>query len=513
VTAVAANDLFYLYRAAHGDVAALRGLNMTVADGEVVSVLGPSGSGKSTLLSLFSGFRRPSGGALTILDRAAEQLGERQFATLRRTSIGVVRQHYHRALPAELTAQEIVELPSRLLGRAGRIERRRAHDLLERAGLADRAGARPRELSGGEQQRVGVCAALAKRPRLLLADEPTGELDASATTQVVDLILELAADSGTAAVIVTHDAAVAARTARTIQIRDGRLAAEGTGDPVLIVDDHGWLRIPRDLRELAGLGTRVRAHATGDRVELRPARDTVVDDTAVADPAADAATRAIALPVPVRLDDVTLAYAGRRVLNGISAHLEAGRLHAFAGPSGSGKTTLLNVVAAVERPDDGEIWLGGHRIDHLSPKAAARVRRDVVGYASQHSTLVEFLTARENVELGLQLRGVTGAEATRRAEGALDQVGLAKLAGRRADRLSGGEQRRVALARALAPTPSVLVADEPTAHLDRANGRHLTELLAALAHDHGTTVIVATHDADVVARADTVLRPGDVRPR
>ena len=266
--AVHAKELFYLYRTTHGDVAALRGLSLEVGDGEVVSVLGPSGSGKTTLLGLCAGFLRPSSGELAVLDRPLERVPARELARLRRRSIGIVRQHYHRALPAELTVEEIVAFPLRLVGRFGHAERARVNDLLRASGLERRARARPVELSSGEQQRVAVCAALAKRPGLVLADEPTGELDAKTSAAVVELFLELASEAGTAALIVTHDPEVALRTARTIHIRDGRLAAEGTTRPVLIVDEQGWLRLPRRLREEAGVRERVRAQASWGKVEL-----------------------------------------------------------------------------------------------------------------------------------------------------------------------------------------------------------------------------------------------------
>ena len=139
-------------------------------------------------------------------------------------------------------------------------------------------------------------------------------------------------------------------------------------------------------------------------------------------------------------------------------------------------------------------------------------RRRLLGYVSQHSTLVEFLSARENVELALALHGFDADETRRRAERWLDWVGLAKLADRRADRLSGGEQRRVALARALAPTPRVLLADEPTAHLDRVSGRLVIRLLQA-ARDAGTTIVAASHDPDVVSAADTRLVLGSHEER
>jgi putative ABC transport system ATP-binding protein len=197
----------------------------------------------------------------------------------------------------------------------------------------------------------------------------------------------------------------------------------------------------------------------------------------------------------------------------LSWSFPAEQLHVLAGPSGSGKTTLLNIVAALDRPDEGEVWVGGERVDSLSPNEAARWRQRVLGFVSQHSTLVEFLSARENVQLGLALRGFDEAEAVRRAERWLEWVGLGKLMDRRGDRLSGGEQRRVALARALAPGPRVLLADEPTAHLDRLTGRIVIKLLRQAAQEQGATIIAASHDPDMVAAADTRLALGSHEER
>jgi ABC-type lipoprotein export system ATPase subunit len=498
MSAVRADDLFHLYRQSHGDVAALRGLSLEVAPGESVAVLGPSGSGKTTLLALCAGFVRPSSGSLEVLGSAFDGISGREISRVRGTSIGIVRQHYHLSLPRDLSAAEIVGMPLRLLGRsdAGRVT-----TLLRAAGLADRVGARPDELSGGEQQRVAVCAALAKRPRLLLADEPTGELDAASTRAVVSLLLELTGETGAAALIVTHDPTVAAACARTIHIRDGRLAAEGTTRPVLIVDDQGWLRLPRAVREEAGVGERVRAQATWGKVELlaEGPRRTPASERRL-EPQEKRGTE-------IALDRVTKAYGTRDepIVSDLSWTFAPERLHVIAGPSGSGKTTLLNLQAALDRPDEGQVWVGGERVDSLDGDEAARFRRRVLGYVSQHSTLVDFLSARENVELALTLRGFDEAEARRRADRWLEWVGLDKLADRRGDRLSGGEQRRVSLARALAPGPRVLLADEPTAHLDRLSGRMIIRLLESAAPEGGTTIVAASHDPDLVAAADELL--------
>jgi ABC-type lipoprotein export system ATPase subunit len=509
MSAVRAVDLFHLYRAAYGDVAALRGLTLTVEAGEVVAVLGPSGSGKTTLLTLCAGFGRPSSGELSVLGSSFEHARPWEVARLRRQAIGIVRQHYHRSLPRELTVEEIVGMPLGLLDQNGAAARRRVNDLLRRAGLGDRGGAYPSELSGGEQQRVAVCAALVKRPKLVLADEPTGELHAAATQVVVELLVELAAEAEAAALIVTHDPEVAAASERTIHIRDGRLAAEGATSPVLIIDEQGWVRLPRRVREEAGLRERVRAHPSWGRVEL-VAEDPAQRSAVVERPRPVAAAKLSR--TEVALDRVSKRYATGEVVTGLSWTFGPEQLHVIAGPSGSGKTTILNLIAGLERPDEGGIWVGGERVDALDPAESARLRRHLLGYVSQHSTLIEYLTARENVALALNLRGVADDEADARADQWLEWVGLAKHGDRRADRLSGGEQRRVALARALAPAPRVLLADEPTAHLDRVTGRLVISLLKDAA-DGGTTIVAATHDRDLGAAADSRLLIGGSYPR
>ena len=511
--AVQARDVFLLYKAPFGDVPALRGFNLELGEKESLAVLGPSGAGKSSLLSLCAGLRRPSSGHLTVLGTSVPAAPTGELSRLRQQEIGIVRQHYHRALPRELVVEEIVGLPLRLAGSWGPAARERVRGLLREAGLAQRACARPFELSGGEQQRVAVCAAVAKRPRLLLADEPTGELDRRSSALVVELILGLCAEVGAAALLVTHDAEVAVRTARTIHVRDGRLSGEGSENPTLVVDEQGWLRLPRRIREEAGVRERLRATASWGRIEL-----TAVDpeawrdeqETPLARPApADKRHRA-----EVALDSVWKAYgtegAREAVLERFSWSFEPERLHVVAGPSGSGKTTLLNLAAGLERPDRGEVWVGGERIDGLDPNESARWRRRVLGYVSQHSTLVGFLSARENVELALELRGFAPEESTARARQWLEWVGLEEAAERPGEQLSGGEQRRVALARALAPGPRVLVADEPTAHLDRLSGRRVIALLRRAVAESGVTVITASHDPDLIAAADRDLDLGGV---
>jgi ABC-type lipoprotein export system ATPase subunit len=495
-------EVFVIRRAPHGDVAALRGLTLDVAEGEMVAVLGPSGAGKSTLLDACSGFVSPASGRVEVCGVDVGGAGERALRALRRTRIGVVRQHYHRTLPHELTVGEIAALPLLLTGEDPEAATRASVSLLDRAGLGDAVARSPRALSGGEQQRLAVCAALVSGPALVLADEPTGELDAAASVTVVALLAELARDIGAAVITVTHDPHVAARADRTVHLRDGRLSAEGADAQELVVDERGWMRLPTDLREQAGIGRRVRASAGDDRIELRPAGAGAVP---VAPSGARAAPRP-ARPLEVRVDGLRKAYGQDPVLDGVSATFAPGRLHAVAGASGSGKTTLLHVVAGLLAPDAGDVLLGETRLSALHPDAAADWRARHMGYLSQHSTLAAFLSVAENVELGRRIRPPDARGSADAVRDLLERVGVSALADRTGDRLSGGEQRRVALARALVGAPSLLILDEPTAHLDRANGRIVIDLVRDAAHADGMTVIAASHDPDLLEAADSVLR-------
>jgi ABC-type lipoprotein export system ATPase subunit len=199
----------------------LQDLTLTVAAGERVALLGPSGCGKTTLLNLLGGLDRPETGEVRFRGEALSAAAPARLAQLRREALGTVFQFFH--LIPTLTARENVELPLQLLGRPRLEARARAEGLLGAVGLRDRAQAWPRELSGGEMQRVAVARALAARPALLLADEPTGNLDSASGAQVLALLAELSGQEGAALVMVTHSEAAAAICHRVVRMRDGRI--------------------------------------------------------------------------------------------------------------------------------------------------------------------------------------------------------------------------------------------------------------------------------------------------
>jgi ABC-type lipoprotein export system ATPase subunit len=211
------------YGKGEGLVRAVDGVDLDIGAGETVAVMGPSGCGKSTLLHLLGGLDRPSDGEVSLNGRRIDDLGEKALARMRRTAVGFVFQAFH--LMEELTAIENVELSALLAGRSPRAARRRAEELLEQVGLADRARFLPSALSGGQRQRVAIARALSNEPLVVLADEPTGNLDSAATLDVLRLFESLH-ESGQTLVIVTHDARIAATADRMISMRDGAFVDE-----------------------------------------------------------------------------------------------------------------------------------------------------------------------------------------------------------------------------------------------------------------------------------------------
>jgi putative ABC transport system ATP-binding protein len=206
-----------------GLVRAVDSVDLDVEPGETLAVMGPSGCGKSTLLHLLGGLDRPSGGEIWLGGRRIDRLSEKALARMRSDAVGFVFQAFH--LMDELTAVENVELPGLLAGRSPRDARRMASDLLERVGLCDRAAFLPAALSGGQRQRVAIARALANEPAVVLADEPTGNLDSAATLEVLRLFESLHS-AGQTLVIVTHDSRIAATADRMISMRDGAFIDE-----------------------------------------------------------------------------------------------------------------------------------------------------------------------------------------------------------------------------------------------------------------------------------------------
>ena len=215
----------------------------------------------------------------------------------------------------------------------------------------------------------------------------------------------------------------------------------------------------------------------------------------------------------IRIRDLVMQLSGGghtvTVLDGISLEIPDKQTVAIVGPSGSGKSTLLGLIAGLDRPTAGSIDIDGVEITDMPEAELARFRREKIGYVFQSFHLIPTLTAVENVEVPLELSGI--ADAVQRAEALLDAVGLGDRRDHYPVQLSGGEQQRVAVARAFACRPPILLADEPTGNLDSANGRHVMELLLALHRDAGTTLILVTHEPRLASRMERILSLQDGR--
>jgi ABC-type lipoprotein export system ATPase subunit len=284
---VLCEDLFKIYKVADLEVVALRGLDLSVMPGEVVAIVGASGSGKSTLLNILAGYDAPSAGGVSVGGNDLLRMNMRDIEEYRREVVGFVWQQTSRNMFPYLSAVENVALPMMLTELPGRERKERAEHLLDLVGLGHRLEHTPERLSGGEQQRVAIAVALANHPPLLLADEPTGELDNATAAEILDLFGVVNQEFDTTILIVTHDPDIAHKVGRVVMIRDGKMSTEirrrvtfqrvsgsaNTDQPLeefILVDASGRVQIPREYLEDLRIRDRARVEIEDGAVTLRP---------------------------------------------------------------------------------------------------------------------------------------------------------------------------------------------------------------------------------------------------
>ena len=280
-------DLFKIYKIADLEVVALRGLDLRVDAGEIVAIVGASGSGKSTLLNILAGYDAPSAGSVTVGGKDLLRMAAREVEVYRRENVGFIWQQTSRNLFPYLSNIENVALPMMLTDASTRERRTRAEELLELVGLGHRLGHTPEKLSGGEQQRAAIAVALANQPPLLLADEPTGELDDATAAEVLDLFGEINRELGVTVMIVTHDPDIAYKVDRAVLIRDGKMSkeirrqatyqrrsdeegSEQQLEEFTLVDGSGRVQISRELLDELRIRDKARVYLEDGKVTLAP---------------------------------------------------------------------------------------------------------------------------------------------------------------------------------------------------------------------------------------------------
>ena len=277
---VECEGLVHIYKTADLEVVALQGLDLRVEAGEMVAIAGRSGSGKTTLMNLLAGVEPPSAGAARVAGHDLARMDDRERDRYRREVVGYLLQHSLANLALDLTVIQNVQVP--MIAGGPRRRGARARKLLEKLGLGAQARLRPAQLTGAESQRLALAVALANEPRLLLADEPTAELDGANARELLDDLTSLLRDLGTAAIMVTHDQQLERHVDRVIQIRDGRTSTERrwlarpngdreVADELVILDRAGRLQLPQAHVEKLGLRDRVRVHLEGDSIRITPA--------------------------------------------------------------------------------------------------------------------------------------------------------------------------------------------------------------------------------------------------
>ena len=484
------DDAFVLHRGRTHDVAALRGLTLRVDPGERIVVRGPSGAGKSTLVAAVIGQISASAGRIRLFGHDIAQMDHAASVRLRTAHVGVVSQRSGLDLIDDLDCLDNVALQSRLAGLRRDQGRRAAAAALERLGLAHLAHRRPTSLSGGERQRVALAAALAHGPGLVIADEPTGELDAVSADQVYDFLREHAERTGAALLVVTHDARAERVATRVLTIHDGRLSEETlAGRTTLVVDGRGWVRLPDVLRTDARIGGRAVAVAVDGNISLvgsGPVASSSSGTTgAVGTFAFGGTTIADDVAISVREAEIDLPTT---TIGPVSMELRRGQLSVITGRSGSGKTSVLSIVMGVTQPTRGVV----------------DQRSSSFGCAPQTPAFADQQSVLDNIDL---VRAIRSEPFDHDELGLLDALGLGGLADRPAGALSGGERQRLALARALAVQADLVVLDEPTSQLDRATARLISRAIRDCA-DRGACVVCASHDEELIGVADQVIDLG-----
>lgn len=455
VSLLVAEDLFRFYHVGDVEIRALKGVSLSVTAGEIVALTGPSGSGKSTLLSCLCGLDEPDGGTVEIGGRRMTRRPEAEKAAIRSSVLGIMAQRDN--LFAHLTVTQNVAFALALRTDATDVD---TSKILTSVGMAERAQAYPATLSGGETARAGLAVALAADADLIVADEPTAEVDAVTEQLILDMLLDRSR-RGKGALIATHSPAVEAIATRVLHLRDGLLTQ----------------RSATEREETASPPVAAAVSKTRHLHPLGQNRQFLI------------AAEGLSMTYDLGGDPV-------HAVQDASITMKQGARIAVTGPSGSGKSTLLKMMAGLALPTSGNLsWFGESDASDLRPRR--------IGVVFQEPSLIASLTVRENVALPLQLASKVALRDHMTADEALRLLSLSDLADKMPDELSGGQMQRVAFARALVTNPEIILADEPTGQLDQPTGRAVMQTVLEAMDENDTALLLTTHDIGLAATLPT----------
>ena len=464
---------------------ALNKVDLDIHQGVFLGIMGKSGAGKTTLLNMIAGVSELSAGEIFFhwagsgpapsAPLRVHALGEDQLAQWRGEHIGIVYQSFE--LMPTLSLLENVMLPRDFLGSYhALVTKKRALELLEMVELSEHASKIPAHISGGQKQRVAIARALVNDPHLLLADEPTGNLD-SVTAETILQIFEKLVAQGKTILMVTHDQSFAPRFTRRLQIVDGVVSPQSEISPA---------------------------------ASHRPA---VIGFKAGAPAAANSANPAAPAIVLRGVEKTYENAAGKfRALKNINLQLNYGQFISIVGKSGCGKSTLLNMITGIDHPSAGDVIINNEPIYRMSESARALWRGKNMGVVFQFFQLLPTLTLLENTMLPMDYCNVYPfEERPARALELLRRVGLEGQADKLPTAVSSGQQQCAAIARALATDPPILLADEPTGNLDTRSAETVLQLFEDLARQ-GKTILIVTHDPSITERTDQtiILSDGEI---
>jgi peptide/nickel transport system ATP-binding protein len=506
-------DLAISYTTSEGTFTAVEGVEFDVHPGEVVAIVGESGSGKSTsaqaVIGMLARNGTVTGGSIVFDGTDLTALSERQWQEVRGAQIGLVPQDPIVSLnPVKKIGDQVGEV-LRIHGLARRRDAAaRAVELLEQAGLTDpeaRARQYPHQLSGGMRQRVLIAAAMAAKPKLIIADEPTSALDVTVQRQILDHIEQLTRDTGTAMLLITHDLGVAADRADTIVVMSrGRVVESGATARVLQSPQHNYTRT------LLSNAPSMSSARLGRSRTTATAPDPVADRTVPTPPllAVNELSKEFALP-RTATGPRTL-----RAVDGVSFELRRGQTLSLVGESGSGKSTTARMVLRLEAPTSGQVDFDGIDVTGLPAREMRQMRRRMqLVYQNPYASLDPRFTVEQIITEPLTAFGIGDKhERASRAAELVEQVALPSAMLRRLPaELSGGQRQRVAIARALALDPEFIVCDEAVSALDVTVQAQILELLVQLQEERALAYLFISHDLAVVRQVSdhvAVMRHG-----